>query len=398
MALADPIAVPKAAAAPAPASTIPYRDGYWGLAGLGLAWGLARMLQLDALVAAPLVLLATALPMLALEWRRAGPAPRRRQTHAPLAYLVGLGLALAPFLAVHAQAQGIWAWLVAALVAAPALGLRLGLEAVRNGAVSGGFPAALGQALLPPRRDRLAALAPAARLFALKAFFIPLYGASLFALVKLGLGAAPATPGGWLLLAVVLAYTIDLGFGLAGYVFASNDLVPTVRSTQRLALGWLACLVCYGPVFAHWPDFAMVVQAEIGWPGDFAATAATAPAAVALLGLLALYVSASVHFGLRFSNLCNRGVLAAGPYRYMKHPAYFAHVANAWLLCLVLLPASGAPAGPTLELVPVAFTLFYWLRARTEEQHMREDPAYAAYADWIAQNGVLAWVRRQLGL
>src|SRR5690606_1858909 len=111
---------------------------------------------------------------------------------------------------------------------------------------------------------------------------------------------------------------------------------------------------CYGPVFAHWPDFEAVVHAEIAWPEGFVATALTVPAALALLGLLALYVSASVHFGLRFSNLCNRGVLAAGPYRYMKHPAYFAHVANAWLLCAVLLPASGAPAGPTLWLVPFA--------------------------------------------
>jgi len=398
MVLAEPIAAPAAAAAPAPESTIPYRDGYWGLVGLVLAWALVMALRPSPFIGAPLIVLATALPMLVLEWRRAGPAARQSQTHAPLAYLVGLGLALAPFIAIHAQAQGLLAWLVAALVAAPALGLRLVLEAVRNGAITGGFPAALGRALLPPRRDRLAALAPAARLFALKAFFIPLYGASLFALVKLGLAVETGTAGGWLLLAVVFAYTIDLGFGLAGYVFASNDLVPTVRSTQRLVLGWVACLVCYGPVFAHWPDFATVVHAEIGWPEGFVATAATVPAALLLLGLLALYVSASVHFGLRFSNLCNRGVLTAGPYRYMKHPAYFAHVANAWLLCLVLLPAGGVPTGPALWLVPVAFTLFYWLRAKTEEQHLREEPAYVAYAEWIAQNGILARLRRVVWL
>ena len=40
---------------------------------------------------------------------------------------------------------------------------------------------------------------------------------------------------------------------------ASNSLVPTIRSTQTRLLGWLVCIVCYGPVVAHLPDLDAVL-------------------------------------------------------------------------------------------------------------------------------------------
>jgi protein-S-isoprenylcysteine O-methyltransferase Ste14 len=384
--------------AAAPAGSIPYRDGYAGLAGLSLAFVAIMVLRPHPFVAAWLILGATALPMLALELRRAGPATRRRGSLAPVAWALGFAVAGAPFLLLHWQGQGLMAWVLAWIVAAPAFGIRFAVEAMRTGAVSGGLPVALGRALLAPRRETFRALAAPARLFALKAIFVPLYALSLLGLVQLVMTANLATATGWLVLAVTFAYVVDLAFGLAGYVFASNELVPgTLRSTQTLALGWIVCLVCYGPVFAHWPELETVVHAEIGWPQNLAMGPLSLAAAAALVALLALYVSASVHFGLRFSNLSNRGVLTAGPYRYMKHPAYFAHVANAWIITLVLLPASGMALGPAQWLVPLAFTLFYRLRAVTEERHMGEDAGYLAYADWIARHGVLARLRRLAG-
>lgn len=36
----------------------------------------------------------------------------------------------------------------------------------------------------------------------------------------------------------------------------------------------------------------------------------------------------------------------------------------------------------------------YLLRARAEEAHLGDDPAYQAYAAWIAEHGLIARLRR----
>ncbi len=389
----------EAAALGIPQSAIPLSDGLRGLAALTAAWLLVLIVEPPVLVGAWLVLLATAAPMLAAELRRApGTTKRTPDRASPLLWLAGFALAAAPLLLVHLQGMGLRFWAIAWAVAAPAFILRLVFEARRNGALAAGLPLALGEALRHFDGAAVRALAPAARLWTLKAFFIPLYGLSLYGLLQLALALDLGTMPGWLVLAVLFAYTIDLTFGLSGYVFASNDLAPTMRSTQPMLLGWIVCIACYGPVIVHWPDFEAVVRQEIAWPRSLSAAPVAIAGAIAMLCLLALYVSATVCFGLRFSNLSNRGVVTTGPYRLMKHPAYFAHAANAWILCLVLMPAAGIEMGISQWLVPIAFTILYGLRAITEERHMSEEPAYRAYAAWIARNGIVARLRRLVGL
>lgn len=389
---------PRAAADQRPASVVPASDGFIGLAALTLAWLVVMALRPPVLLATWIVLLATALPMLWCELRR-GPAGSggERSGSTPLIWLAGFLIATAPFLLVHGQHADLIVWLLAWVVIAPAFVVRLGLEARRNGRVAGGFPAELGRALLPFDRTRLRALAAPARLWALKAFFIPLYAGSLYALLTLALANPLDAPIAWLGLAVTFAYTVDLSFGLSGYLMASNSLLPTIRSTQMRLTGWLVCLVCYGPVMSHWPAFEAVVLEEISWPRLLTGDPLLLAGAAAMLVLLGLYVWATVCFGLRFCNLTNRGLISHGPYRLMKHPAYFAHTANAWIITFVFMPAAGIALGPSQLLVPPAFTLLYWLRSVTEEQHLREDSDYAGYAAWIDRNGLVARARRRFG-
>jgi protein-S-isoprenylcysteine O-methyltransferase Ste14 len=383
---------------PRPASVIPAGDGLIGLASLAAAWLAVMALRPPTLIAVWIVLLATILPMLWRELHRAPSQPSaRRREGGPLAWFVAFVVATAPFLLVHGQHAGLILWLLAWLAVAPAFIIRFGLEVRRNGRLVGGFPTELGRAVLPPDGGRLRGLAASARLWGLKAFFIPLYAISLFALLNLALANPLDGPIAWLGLAVTFAYTVDLGFGLSGYLMASNSLVPTIRSTQTRLSGWVVCLACYGPVMSHWPDFEAVVLREISWPTGLAADPLVLVGAAAMLGLLVLYVWATVCFGLRFCNLTNRGLISHGPYRYMKHPAYFAHAANAWIITFVFMPAADITLGWSQLAVPVAFTLLYWLRSVTEEQHLREDPDYRAYADWIDRNGIVARVRQVTG-
>jgi len=365
-----------------PPPVVPSSDG---LIGLGCMTGmLAFVLAIRPApaVAVIAILFATAMPMMARELRRSAGVDTS-QAGSPLLWALGFCALTAAFALVHSQASGLLAFLFAWFLVAPAFVLRLAIEWKRVGPPRlSGAPFTVGAALVGRRTGAFWA---SLRLWSLKAFFVPLYALSLFGLLQGLLGQNFASAGGVLTGAVLFAFTIDLSFGLSGYLFASNRLATTVKSTQPNLFGWLVCVACYGPVFAHWPAFRRVVLNEIGWPALVEPSLPHMLAAAALLVLLGLYVSATVVFGLRFSNLTNRGVITSGPYRLMKHPAYFAHVANAWILSLAFLPVSAASL-----LVPIAFTILYRLRAVTEERHMSEDPAYRAYCAWIDRHGLLA--------
>lgn len=381
-----------------PRSAVPITDGLIGLASVSAVWLLVYLTRPPLLVAAWLLILATALPMLLRELARHAPVGGATVRAMPLVWLLGFALGTAPFLLIHGQHSGLEVWGMVWVIVAPAFLIRIGLELHRNGSIAGGFPAALGQAILSRDGSRFRDLAGPARVWALKAFFIPLYTAALIALLTLTYTNGLGSPLAWLGLAVAFAYSVDLCFGLSGYLMASNSLVPTIRSTQTRLLGWLVCAVCYGPVVVHLPDLDAVLAEEIAWPTDVSFDPLTIAGAVAMLALLVLFVSATVSFGLRFCNLSNRGLISAGPYRWMKHPAYFAHAGNAWILTFIFLPAAHIALGPVQWLAPVALTAIYWLRATTEEQHLREDPDYVAYADWIARHGLVAQLKRLVRL
>jgi protein-S-isoprenylcysteine O-methyltransferase Ste14 len=362
-----------------PKSAVPLADGLAGLASLTVAAVVIAALHMPPFLGAICLLMAAALPMLYCELargrRKPGPRPRAR----PAAWLLGLVVAWAPFLAVQIAAIRPELLVIGWLVAAPALAWRMCMERVTP---FSGFPAMLGQAMIT-RQWQLFSVEEA-RLWALKAFFLPLYGLSLFALVAML--QAPS----FLFSIVVFCYSIDLAFALAGYAFASK---LTVVSMQPRVLGWVVCLACYIPFAHHWPAFERVIYREVSWPALALQGPMLVVGATLMCMLLLLYVSATVAFGLRFANLANRGIITSGPYRLMKHPAYFAHAANAWVIAFLLLPAAGFPVTFELALVPIAFTILYRLRSVTEEQHLSEAQEYRDYCDWIAEHGLVGRIR-----
>jgi protein-S-isoprenylcysteine O-methyltransferase Ste14 len=77
--------------------------------------------------------------------------------------------------------------------------------------------------------------------------------------------------------------------------------------------------------------------------------------------------------GLRFSNLTNRGIITQGPYRFVRHPAYAAKVVAWWCDAV---PVFGSIL---LLLFFSGWIGVYFLRALTEERHLKADPCYLAY-------------------
>ena len=111
---------------------------------------------------------------------------------------------------------------------------------------------------------------------------------------------------------------------------------------------------------------------------------------VVLVVLTAIYAWATVAFGLRFSNLTDRGILTHGPYAFTKHPAYLSKNLFWWISGLPFLVASHSLTDAVRNTVLMAAVsgIYYW-RAKTEEWHLSPDPDYRAYADWMGKYGAI---------
>ncbi len=186
---------------------------------------------------------------------------------------------------------------------------------------------------------------------------------------------------GWGLgLAYDLVFFIDCGTALIGYSLESRWLGNKTRSVEGTFLGWAAALSCY-------PPFNNVLGTYLpleNGPGIITGENTLLAFRAVTVLLFAIYASATVAFGFKFSNLTNRGIISRGPYRLVRHPAYVCKCTAWWLEHL-----------PTMTFTKAFFlTLLccvYALRAWTEERHLSHDPDYRAYkrkVPWVILPGV----------
>jgi len=181
-------------------------------------------------------------------------------------------------------------------------------------------------------------------------------------------------------LAYDIIFAVDCGWALFGYATESRWLGNKTRSVEPTAFGWTVCLACYPP-FNNVLGTYLPLEAgpHIVTSDDWllALRAGT-------VFLFAIYASATVAFGFRFSNLTNRGIVSRGPYRFVRHPAYLCKCSAWWLEHI-----------PTLTLTKAVFLSglcgVYALRAWTEERHLSMDPDYRDYkkkTPWVIFPGV----------
>jgi protein-S-isoprenylcysteine O-methyltransferase Ste14 len=154
-----------------------------------------------------------------------------------------------------------------------------------------------------------------------------------------------------------------------GYLLESRRFHSEIRSVDPHLLGWVVCLLCYPPFnqFAFTPFdrpwFDIAVAA-----GETTRHVFT----IAITLLWGVFAWASLALGFKASNLTSRGVVARGPYRFVRHPAYAAK--------LLIWYMQGVVFGDFSVGLLLALTVIYVLRALTEEWHlMATDPAYEDY-------------------
>jgi hypothetical protein len=229
----------------------------------------------------------------------------------------------------------------------------------------------------------------------LKAFFGPLMVMSLMSAcmgaLSNGMGIAAEGIGAysfrelfdrhgfWFLMKLILF--VDVLIFTFGYLVEMPALGNRIRSVDPTLLGWGAAMVCY-------PPFNKLTSAILGSPlTDFPQFDNPTTHLVLnfmMLGLMAIYASASVALGFKASNLTHRGVVARGPYSVIRHPAYVCKNMAWWIGSVPLVSAEFAHstfAGIQAVASVVGWSLIYVLRAMTEEDHLRGvDGEYAAYA------------------
>jgi protein-S-isoprenylcysteine O-methyltransferase Ste14 len=199
--------------------------------------------------------------------------------------------------------------------------------------------------------------------------------------------------------AYFVLYFIDVAMVAMTYTVSLRLSDTHIRSTEPTLLGWVTALVCYQPFWTLINHQYIAYEGPMLWDQVLRSVPLLKLLwACAILGLIGIYVWATISFGGRFSNLTHRGIITNGPYRFSKHPAYLAKCASWWLISMPFI----ASDGPLLAVRRCALLLLlnalYYLRAKTEERHLSADPVYVQYAAWIEAHGALRRLDRLPGI
>jgi protein-S-isoprenylcysteine O-methyltransferase Ste14 len=190
-------------------------------------------------------------------------------------------------------------------------------------------------------------------------------------------------------------YFLDVALCSIGYMFALRLADTHIRSAEPTMSGWIVALVCYQPFYSLIQSQYITSNSDYTW-GDWLANDPVLFTlwGIAILLLTMVYVWATIMFGARFSNLTHRGIITSGPYRFTKHPAYIAKNLSWWMISVPFLATENAAENFRQCAMLLMLNGIYYLRAKTEERHLLNDPVYAAYVQSIEQFGLFRFLRR----
>jgi protein-S-isoprenylcysteine O-methyltransferase Ste14 len=197
-------------------------------------------------------------------------------------------------------------------------------------------------------------------------------------------------PVAWIIWLVNLMFVLDVAFATVGYLLTMKPLDAHIRSATPYAAGWAAALICYPPFILMGDNGPLNYHPGTAewsyWLADYPVLIYAVGAVLVIL--TGIYAWATIVFGLRFSNLTDRGILTNGPYAFTKHPAYLSKNAFWWLSAMPFLATTGSLTDVIRNTAILAMVsgVYYW-RAKTEERHLSANVEYRDYAAWMADYG-----------
>jgi protein-S-isoprenylcysteine O-methyltransferase Ste14 len=254
-------------------------------------------------------------------------------------------------------------------------------------------------ALFHPEDARKADIANHYRGWLIKAFYLPLFVVfthnQLNGILTYRFAGLATSNLGLYHFLTDLIYAVDVLYATVGYVLSFRLIDTHVRSAEPTMLGWVVALECYPPFWNGFFNKIYLHYDGIGFDTWLAGHLSVRWVwAVVILVCEGIYLLATFAFGVRFSNLTNRGILTNGPYRYTKHPAYIAKNLSWWLITLPFIPNHGWLEAMKNTVGLAGVSTIYFLRARTEERHLSRDPAYVEYALWMNEHGSFRFLNR----
>ncbi len=186
-------------------------------------------------------------------------------------------------------------------------------------------------------------------------------------------------------IAIALIFSIDVALAWCGYIISSRWVDNHTRSAEPTLLGWVVCICCY-------PPFQMFLGLYFSAPGEREILNFTEQWLVTIFtGLMVLsyfvYMSATLWFGVRFSNLTNRGIIRTGPFSVIRHPAYASKNFAWWCVMFPAVIYNASHTGLHMAVLQILglllMTWFYYMRAMTEERHLSADPQYLDYCTQV---------------
>ncbi|MEM1273562.1 MAG: isoprenylcysteine carboxylmethyltransferase family protein [Pseudomonadota bacterium] len=228
----------------------------------------------------------------------------------------------------------------------------------------------------------------------IKGFFLPIM---FFYLISALAGTAPL--GTWFAGDIVtiarrmmlIAIILELVVVCVGYTLTLRLFDAHIRSTNPVLWGWLVTLICYAPFNGVVTGQIFDRDTGVPWFETIESYPLLAgPWLAVMLLSFAVWVWATASFGLRWSNLTNRGVITCGPYRWMKHPDYLSKTIFFWLTSMPILADVPIFTQIAATCGMCVVTVIYFARARAEERHMSEDPDYVRYALALNDTGLFA--------
>jgi protein-S-isoprenylcysteine O-methyltransferase Ste14 len=231
----------------------------------------------------------------------------------------------------------------------------------------------------------------------IKLFFFPLMLWELTRAIR-AIDMTVGNPSGaihdWYRILVADIYFVDVCIAATGYLATLRLFGWQIRSCSPYPIAWLVTLVCYYPFFGYLYR-SLLSYNDDGynwhlWLADYPTLLVLWGGAI--LSLKLVWIWSITAFGLRFSNLTNRGIITDGAYRFSKHPSYISKNLFWWLIAVPFVSPSGVSFAIVNSLQLAAVGVIYLLRARYEELHLSEEPRYVAYALWIEKHGIFRWL------
>lgn len=172
----------------------------------------------------------------------------------------------------------------------------------------------------------------------------------------------------------------DVVFFTLWYLLEGSIFKNKIKSVDSSILWWLVALAAYPPInnatntLLWWysTDFPQFHSFYIHLFFN-----------ICILIAMWIYSRASISLWLKASNLTNRWIVTCWPYKYMRHPAYVCKNIAWWIWGLpILIWACVNFDIKTFSFAMISligWSYIYYLRAKTEENHLSSDPDYIKY-------------------